>query len=229
MIDFTWDNPSAAQVAAFGAVLQAFILVAALVVAKRQLEHAREALAAQDRPYVIVDFELHENNPHVADLVIRNIGRTAAHGVRFEFDPPIERAWEMEWLEETPLDIGISMLAPGRTLRVPFDELIERHKTQLPDLYEVRISYSGGGVLPAAEHTDPPYTLDLRTTSRLPAPWPKGLDEIAEALEKIERTMKRWSAVGGGGGLHVRSDADVDATMRQQLEGHGSAASEAPD
>jgi hypothetical protein len=215
------SNPTSGQIAAGAAVIEACAVIGALLYARWQLRHSRDAQAAQDRPQVIVDFELAERNPHLADLIIRNIGRTAAHDVRFEFDPRIKTAME-PWVEESPLDIGIAMLAPQRRVRIPFDDLIRRHKAELPDRYEVTISYVGGGRKPNERHVDPPYTLDLRLVSRLPVPWPKGINEVADALEDIKRTTERWTAWGTAGrdGLLVRTAAEVEAETKAMLRDH---------
>jgi hypothetical protein len=63
------------------------VLVSAAVVALGQVREAQRLREDQARPFVVIDFE--PWNVFI-DLKIRNIGKTLAHDVRFQFEPTLK-------------------------------------------------------------------------------------------------------------------------------------------
>lgn len=53
-----------------------------------QAREAQDALAAQSRPFVVVDFDVLTERPLIF-LTITNLGKTLARKVRFQFEPPL--------------------------------------------------------------------------------------------------------------------------------------------
>lgn len=128
------------------------VAMAAALIARGQLEHARILREEQARPFVIVDFEpTRAGDMRYMDLVIRNTGGTLARDVNVVFDPPIVSTLDPKGEESDHLATalartsllqgGIPTLPPGREYRMLFDDMADRfERKDLPRRYEVTVS-----------------------------------------------------------------------------------------
>jgi hypothetical protein len=85
-----WDISAEQWTAGATVVTAAVAAVAAAVAGKvgmRQLGEARELRKAQAAPYVVVYADLSTANSAFVELVVKNLGTTAAHDVRIAIDP----------------------------------------------------------------------------------------------------------------------------------------------
>lgn len=142
-IDLT--DPTAAQIEAAAVVVQATVVMVALLVARGQLTEARLSRQNQDRPYVIVDFD-GDRIEHFVYIDVVNHGRTSAYDVAFTFDPPLSTTMDDTGYGVTKMQIfetGIPMLAPGRRISALFDAARERNQAGLPARYDVEVTYHG--------------------------------------------------------------------------------------
>lgn len=198
--------------------LQLLVLTAAAVFGRRQLREAKELREAQTRPFVVIDLGTSAHT--LFDLVVRNIGPTLAQNVRFEFNPPI-RSTDAN-LDPNKLKMfreGISTLAPGKEIRTLFDKGPTRHESDLPDIYEVTVSYRDQtGKRNYEEKVDLDFGLywDRPTVAR------RDVHDLHKQLETIAKEIRRWRPNVGRGLLTVTS-ADVEkrnAEVLERLEPH---------
>lgn len=198
--------------------LQLLVLIAAALFGRRQLNEAKELREAQTRPFVVID--LASSAQTLFDLVVTNIGSTLARNVRFEFDPPI-RSTDDD-LDPNKLKMfreGISTLAPGKEIRTLFDQGPTRHKSGLPDIYEVTVTYTDQtGKRSYEEKVDLDFGLywERRTVHR------RDVHDLYTQLETIAKEIGRWRPNLGRGLLAVTT-ADVEkrnAEALAQLEEH---------
>lgn len=207
--------------------LQLLVLTAAAFFGRRQLNEAKELREAQTRPFVVIDLDTSAHT--LFDLVVRNIGPTLARDVRFGFDPPIKSTDDD--LDPNKIKMfreGISTLAPGKELRTLFERGPARHKSDLPDTYQVTVSYKDQtGTRKYEEQIDLNFGLfwDRLTVSR------RGVHDLYKQLEVIAKEMRKWRPNLGRGLLAVTT-ADVEKRNTEalkQLERHRTGEGEGDD
>lgn len=109
--------------------------IAALVYAWRQYQRAREEAEKVLQPQVAMFMEPSASDWHLIELVVKNFGRTAAYGIRFEFaNPPTvgkyESAYEDRYVDVAPLNLPaeIPYLAPTQEWRIVWDSALDRRE-----------------------------------------------------------------------------------------------------
>jgi len=193
--------------------LQLVVLAAAAVFGRRQFNEAKELREAQTRPFVVID--LGSSAHTLFDLVVKNIGPTLARNVRFEFNPPIRSTDDT--LDPNKLKMfreGISTLAPGKEIRTLFEKGPARHESELPDTYEVTVSYTDQtGKRNYEEKIDLDFGLywDRPTVSR------RDVHDLHKQLETIAKEIRRWRPNVGRGLLTVTT-TDVEERNTEALE-----------
>lgn len=168
--------------------LAAVVITAGL--AFNTITNNQAAREEQQRPYVHVDFEA-PIHPFF-DFVIRNDGQTAARDVKFEFEPELKSTLYQEGTNPIAnwsiVKDGIKTLPPGREYRFLFDRSYDRQKSDLPDTYNVKITYDR----PAAiEPWTDDYVIDLSPFWGMTAIRPKTLHDIGNQLEAIEYAVSK--------------------------------------
>lgn len=221
---------SLADLAQLGTVGTALVALFAAIFAALQVRELRRTREDQVRPYVIVDIQPGATWDNLFDLVIENIGSTPAHGVTFEFEPPLEQSDDSGYpiSESVLLREGVLMLPPGRKIRAFFDASHKRIDTDLPMRYSVtvRLKNSNGKRQPAQR-----YTIDLNYMYGLTQIREYGSHDAAKALIEIQKSVKKWSDIHGRLRVWVRDeDARIrDDRVERELTGHApSLASKAP-
>jgi hypothetical protein len=107
----------------------------------REMQDARDQETA---PYVVLYFDIPYGQMYMY-LVVKNIGKTTAHNIRFEINPPLAVSWEP--LPELPFgqdDQVIASLPPNNEIRTIFDETEHYFGQYLPLKYSTKIFYNGG-------------------------------------------------------------------------------------
>ncbi len=124
---------------AIGTGVTAAVAVLAAGFAALQVREVRRTREDQTRPFVIVDIQPGPAWSNLLDLVVENIGSTAARDVQISFDPPLRQSKDDGYpiAESALIREGIRMLPPGRRIRVFFDASHHRIKTDLPMRYDV--------------------------------------------------------------------------------------------
>lgn len=110
---------------------------------------------------------------------------------------------------------GISTLAPGKEIRTLFERGPDRHKSDLPDTYEVTVTYTDqSGKRDYEETIDLDFGLywDRLTISR------RDVHDLYKQLETIAKEIRNWRPNLGRGLLAVTA-ADVEKRNAEALEG----------
>lgn len=183
---------------AVAAAAQTLVVIGALIYARGQLTEARLVREAQDRPFVIVDFD-GERLDHFLFIDVSNQGRTTAHDVKFEFDPPL--ATTMDDLgygvaHMTMFTEGLSMLAPGRRISALFDHAPDRKGTDLPQRHAVRVMYRGESDRKGRRrsYTDE-MVLDVGTYWNRLSVTQHTVHDVHAELERIRKLLERSASL----------------------------------
>lgn len=150
-----------------------------------QLRQAKRLREEQARPYVIVDVEFRGTG---VSIVVQNIGSTPAYDVRVTFDKPLQTTMTRgKDLQDIAIFTRpIPMIAPGRTIQVPFDRMPDRLKRRdLPTEYVATVEYRDSRRWGTREE----YPFDLATYEDTLVP-KKGLPEVARAVEELNKSLK---------------------------------------
>ncbi|HEY3977734.1 MAG TPA: hypothetical protein VGM79_10720, partial [Streptosporangiaceae bacterium] len=189
-------------ITAAASCVQAAVLVGAAVVAVRQVSEARRLREEQAQPYVVVSLETDASSPFMLNLVIKNIGRTAARNVVVDFDPPLVSSIDKlgdpsritEW---TALTDGIPTLVPGQAMSTMLDSLFQRYssKDQYPGRTQATVRY-------AEDHDSNKvysynYDLDFNVFFGMHWVGSKSFDDLVKAIEGVQGTMKSWTTDNG--------------------------------
>lgn len=209
-----WGDVTADQVTAFATAAQAAGVLAALVVAGRQLGEARRQREEQSRPQVVVDLD-HERF-QFPYLVIENVGAAVATNVRFEIDPPlVSTAYDPETAigEIGVLREGIPTLPPRRPIRILFEHAPDRYqrRDELPTRHTIKATYNS----PIGGPYEGTFVLDLELYWHIRRTEEKGLREVANYVERIAKQLEKWDDHGT---LHMRTDEDVERRNREFME-----------
>lgn len=204
----------------FWVALEAIAVVGTVVYGIKQYLEMRSAREEQERPYVIVDFEVVD---WLIDVVVSNIGAGAAKDVTFAFNPELvasddRNLSESFWLFKE----GAGFLAPGKKVSTLFDASNQYFASGKPFLFDVHISYKD--IRGKAWGTS--MKLDLSMYKGRLFVQRKGVHEIAESMQKLEQRVQSALAPLGRGIL-VLTEEDVDkhwevVRQRQEQEREGS-------
>lgn len=158
----------------------------------RELRRTRED---QSRPFVVVDIQPGAGRSYF-NLVVENIGTTAARDVRIVFDPPIEQSGAdgFELAQSGLLTDGIQMMPPGRRITAFFDSEHEVLSPDRPSRYDVTVSLNDARGRPQADQT---YAIDMSYLRGLAYIEELGPHDAAKALGDLNKSMKAWAGVDG--------------------------------
>lgn len=170
----------------------AFLAGLAAVLQVREMAKTREAEA---RPYPAVFMEPHSDNPQLVDLVVKNFGRTSAHDIKVQFDPPLERSENDGATGPVETFDVLPVLVPSQEWRTLWDVGMMRMKVDLPKRYDVAVSFSteGGETRTLSYVLDWSVYLGLRYRNR------KTIHHAAEALQNISQSLENAMEPASGG------------------------------
>lgn len=164
------------------------VAVIAAIVGWFQVQEARTLRRDQARPYVVGYLEIGRGS--LVNIVIANLGATAAENVRVRLDEIIERHKFTEPYHLVGFPDPLPILPPGQRWDTFFDNIIERGKSGLPSRYRGEISYEWR-VGRKCEQLSTPIDLDLSVfIPRLYADTKDMTDAVGE-LAKIRKVLSR--------------------------------------
>lgn len=170
-------------------ILAALATLAAAVAAFLAIRQTHKLNIEKAQPYIVVSLEPHEQVPWIMELVVRNLGQTAATNVKISFNQSPARAQKKEEDEHDHLLLPRSfpVLVPGQRWGTTWDSIFERHKSGLPNRYEVTITYLGidGKTQPAKK-----YVIDWDTYFSRGHLDVKTLHHVAKELSEIKTVLK---------------------------------------
>jgi hypothetical protein len=113
-------------------------------VAENTLKEMQEARDEENRPFVVVYFEIPTGKPLIY-LIIKNVGKSIATNIKMKFTPSLSSAVFKEINDRPLIKDGISSLPPDYEIRTFFDSTIQRFgNADFPFSYTVELSYCGG-------------------------------------------------------------------------------------
>lgn len=175
---------------AIAAAVQAAAVLLALWYAAGQLREARRLRERQERPFVVIDFDV-QTLPKAVLIEIVNLGSVLAREVTFTFDPPLQAA-----VESTPgydpadfVKQTFSTVVPGAKIVTVFDFAPDRKERvndpKFPWAYEVTVRCSDE----AGKSFEDTYTLDLRPYRTRTYIDQKTIHDVAQELKEIGKRL----------------------------------------
>jgi hypothetical protein len=168
----------------------------AALIAALQYRHNRKIRADQTRPYIVIFAEPSPVSRKFIDIVIRNLGSTAARDLSITIDPPLVRAQDEDAYPAMAARVfrePIPMWPPGYHLRMFFDSHIDRHGKDLPSRHVATLSYSDGRGGQWREE----MIVDLDLGKGMLYTDVFGEHHTAKALRGIEKTLARAPLLHG--------------------------------
>lgn len=193
---------------------QLVVLIVAAVFAWRQVKEARELREEQNRPFVVVDFDVEDG--YMVYLEVVNMGTSLARDVCIEITPPLVSAIDIEIGKLKMLNEGIATLAPGKRYRAFFDMSFRRNEDRpdLPMNHTARVRYWDEKRKRSFDET---LDLDLDQYMHINTVTRHGLHDIYGQLEKIRKVFEKWTS-GTGRGMLAMNPEDSRAESKRQLE-----------
>ena len=121
LFDFSQEPLWTDEWQVFLVAAQLVVLLAAAGVAGWQVWEARKLRLQQNRPFVVIDFEVEES--HLIYLEITNLGTSLARDVKIAIEPPLKTSTGIRFKDMKMLNEGIPTLAPGKRIKTLYDIL----------------------------------------------------------------------------------------------------------
>ena len=185
-----WGLTSSAwgAIGALASVATVLIALAAAIVALRQLRQGRGLAEEQARPYVVVSPERSEADANHLDLVLRNVGHTAARDVRIAIDPPYERVQPNfggeRFMDARIFHSAIPTMPPGFSIRMYLDDVGAHSKANdHPSVYNINLEYKDR----KSQLVRDTFVLDLDSYEGILTLQVHGLHHIASSLRAMAK------------------------------------------
>lgn len=179
-------------VTAWGTSVLAIFAVITAIIGWGTLRRTRLDSAARTRPYVYAKLEPSIGSRQAWDLVIRNVGQTAAKNLTLESKWPNREddvTRELKRLFETK-----RTLPPGTSIRTYWNlDPIGQDDGQnagITEPVEVTVNYTSGvkGLFRSPRHSET-YEIDHTTVGMTPTGW-SGMDKASVNWDPVERRLK---------------------------------------
>lgn len=218
------SSDTSAFVTAIATCAQAALLIVAAIIAYVQVREARRVREEQAQPYVVVSLETDPSSPFLANLVIRNLGKTVAREVSVTFDPQLVSALDKgsgsdritEW---TVLKDGIRTLVPGQSMSTLIDSLLERYageaSMRLTSKFRATVRYKDDRKSP--QNYSYEYDLDFDVFFGSHYVGRKSFDDLVKSIDKIRSTVEAWTT-DRGIRVYGKSLEDLEAEKLARYE-----------
>jgi len=193
----TWQIASATREAAELSRKSTQLSQESIELSQHVLEEMRAARGQEIAPQVLAYVDMPYGN-WVLFFVVKNVGRTPAKDIKFDFQPELQSGWgnRAHEFDVSFLKNGISSLAPGQELRVVFDVMsnyfdgsaVKLLEGSLPSAYTVRVTYRGG-LLPEELHSTE-QVIDLSMFKDIGVLEEKGEKDLIKAIESLARSSE---------------------------------------
>jgi hypothetical protein len=129
--------------------------IKSMQISERNLTELKAARIQENAPHVITYIDMQPDDLNILYLVIKNIGRTVAKDITFEFNPTLMTGFgnRLHEFDSAIIKEGIKSLAPGQELRRVLDSatnyfgsMAKHLESPLPLQYKVKVSFSGGAL-----------------------------------------------------------------------------------
>jgi hypothetical protein len=177
-------------------------------------------------PYPVVYFDIPFGQA-IVFLVVKNLGKTTAENISFEFEPPLKSTFG--WSDNLSFVMdGIQSLVPGQELRGMFDHYMSYDRSHtVPRSYRVAVTYSG----PYTPHREITHSLSLETFkgtgSLTQSDMEQLVDRVREVTEAIGRTntiIGEWARAAQGTRRRPQADDQASGFARARRLAHAAVA-----
>jgi len=187
------------------AIVSNFLVAISAAAAWRSVRETRLTREMQERPYVIMDFDLSDKG--IINLVVKNIGNGSAKDVKFKFLKPMITSDGRDIAKLPLFGQGLRFLPAGKEISQFFDTSVGCFGGERPPMFEVGISYynAQGSTL----YEDPPMKLDLSAYKGMYYIQKKDLNDLVKEVENISKhsrdMVSKLERVAKGleDGLHI--------------------------
>jgi len=156
-------------------------------ISKMTLQEMKEARDQEIAPYVVAYFDI-PYGKRLISLVIKNVGKSLAKGVKLEFNPELVNSIGTDFSSIPLIKNGIASMPPGYEIKTFFDfSHAVFGSEELPLTYKVKITYFGGLQI---EPRVTEQVLDLSAYKELTSISEKGLHELVKELETFVKDNK---------------------------------------
>jgi hypothetical protein len=156
-------------------------------ISKNTLLEMKEARNQEIAPYIVVYFDKTAMDPEFY-LVIKNTGKSMAHDVRLEFDPPLYIHQDLQHFLNRFLPPNIiPTMAPDYEIRTGLGIFKQYCEGNNPEFYSVKVNYYGG-INSTPQSIS--YRLDLSHFHGLVGIVDNKPNEISDALRKINDSCR---------------------------------------
>lgn len=203
-----------------GACVAVAVGIAAATVGNRQLSEARRLRREQAQPYVVVFTDSSGGDPRHLDLVIKNVGKTAATNVRMVFSAPLESAVLRGHPNHSPVKTParIPVLVPDQEWRTFWDFTPARDEAKdLPEHYTATVTFDDSQGQTVGSYT---FEIDWRVLIDRGFITVYNLHDVATALREISEVLRRVKSHDGLD-VVVRDGDAIDERRRQHYEEKG--------
>jgi hypothetical protein len=127
--------------------------IKSMQISERNLAEMHDARIQENAPHVIIYIDTQPDDINLLYLIIKNIGKTVAKDITFEFNPTLMSGFtnHLHEFDSPIIREGIKSLAPGQEVRRMLDavtnyfgDVAKLLESPLPLRYHVKVSYSGG-------------------------------------------------------------------------------------
>jgi len=155
-------------------------------------------------------------DPKFVDLVLRNLGTTAARDVELTISPTVQRSVQGGGSEDVWLPATLPVLVPNQEWRTHWDFTPNRVGAGLPDRYEAEVAYKDSQ---GKERFSTPSVLDWSSYKGRMWMTTYGIHDIGKAAREVSKTLGKWTEGPGGGlGVFARDGDAKDQRRREQTQ-----------
>jgi hypothetical protein len=172
--------------AAIAAWVGLLLAVMAAVFAFFQFREAQRLRAEQAQPYVVIYTEPTEADPNAVDLIIKNLGATAAKDIEVAIDPPPQMSVGGS-VDDVQVPTLIRTLVPGQAWSTFWDTTYSRKDKGLPSHHTATVRFRD-----SRNHTLGPYTFDLDWDQIIGRGWivSYGMHQLTDAVRDIRDLIR---------------------------------------
>jgi hypothetical protein len=195
---------------------QLLVLVVAAVFGGWQVWEARTLRLQQNRPFVVIDFEVEASN--LIYLEVANLGTSLARDVRVVIDPPLQSTAGVRLDQMKMLNEGISTLVPSKRIKTFFDAFHARKDPELPMRHSATVTYTDERGRRSYEEK---FDLDLDLYRYLSTITRRNVHDLHKQLEEIRKILGGWSANIGRGmvAMSAREAREREDQIINEMDG----------
>lgn len=176
-----WDN--AEKLGNLSNVIIALVTLSAFIVTIVEYFRRKKQYDEENKPYVIV--ELDRVAPNMLDVVIRNIGKSAAKDIKITFDPNFELQITKVKINDLKILNDLKFLPPNKKISFFFGSYLEQGQYSIRKEFKVKAAYSS---LTDKTHTSG-FILDPRDFEGISNISRKDIHDVAKTLDDINKNL----------------------------------------